>query len=385
MNILIINSGSSSVKFQVINAENEEVLLKGHVDGIGLSSCLLKFNGETKEAQVKDHTEAISLVLSVVKDLNISGIGHRFVHGGTKYGKPVIINEEILKELESLNDLAPLHNPHNLEGIKACKKLLDAPQVAVFDTSFYHDLAPETKNYALPREFSEKHGIKRFGFHGVSHNYLLLEAKKLLEKEKINIITCHLGNGCSISCIKESKCLDTSMGFTPLQGLIMGSRSGDIDPGIIVFLQKKLCLNAQEIDTLLNKESGLKGLCGDSDMRKIHERASGNDELAIFALNMFCYKLTHYLGAYLGLMKAETDAIVFSAGIGEGAHYVRKQVCDSLKHLGIIINQEKNMTNNGLITTPNIISDDSSKIKVIVIPTNEELMIAKEAYKLIKS
>lgn len=383
MNILIINSGSSSVKFQVINIENEEVKVKGHVDEIGLDSCLFKLNGDSKKTFVKNHDEAISMVLDTINDLNISGVGHRFVHGGIEYDDSVIVDDEVLKKLEHLNDLAPLHNPHNLQGIKACKRLLNVPQVAVFDTSFHKTLVPETKHYALPRDVAEKHSIRRFGFHGLSHNYLLLETKKILEKNDLNIITCHLGNGCSISCIKNSICTDTSMGFTPMQGLVMGSRSGDVDPGAVLFLQKKLGISAEETNTLLNKQSGLKGICGDSDMRLIYRRSLNNDEDAAFALNMFCYRITHYVSAYLGLMKSDTDALVFSAGIGEGAFYVRKQVCDSLKHLGIIINDEKNMINNGLITSPTIISSESSKIKVLVIPTNEELMIAKETHKLI--
>ncbi len=378
MNILVINSGSSSVKYKVINPSNRGIVARGHVDGIGLKSCVFKHGVESDNVFVKDHVEAISLILGKIDKSSIMAVGHRFVHGGSLFFEPVLVDDGVLKKLSSLCDLAPLHNPHNLEGIKACKKLLGVPQIVVFDTSFFKNLPQHASSYALPKEVASKFRIKKFGFHGISHKYLTQSSQDLLGREKVNIISCHLGNGSSVSCIKNNVCIDTSMGFSPLQGLVMGSRSGDIDPSLVVFLQKKLNLTADGVLDLLNNKSGLKGLCGASDMRIVYDRVLEGDEDAFLALDLFCYSVVKYIGAYLASMGGDTHALVFSGGIGEGGFFVRKKVCDSLKHLGVKIDYEKNMFNSGSFSKPAVISDESSKIKVLVIPTNEELMIAHE-------
>ena len=384
MNVLVINCGSSSVKFCVFDVSQQLSLVAGVVDGIGLDSCLFKQDSGSERVFVKSHKEALSLILDKVKGYDIRAVGHRFVHGGLKYRDSVVVSPSILKELEALEGLAPLHNPHNLAGIKACTDLLSVPQVVVFDTSFFKDLPLRASSYALPKSLSSKFNLTKFGFHGISHKFLAREARELLGREAVNVITCHLGNGASVSCVKHNVCIDTSMGFTPLQGLVMGSRSGDVDPGLLLHLIRDCGFSVDDVDNILNKESGLKGLCGDSDMRKVYSRVVSGDDDAVLALDVFCYRVVHYVSAYLGVMKADTHAIVFSAGIGEGGFYVRKKVCDSLKHLGVVINYDKNMINKGLITEPSVISDSSSKIKVLVIPSNEELMIAQEVADLLK-
>ena len=384
MKVLVINCGSSSVKYKIINVVNEKVVSQGRVEGIGLDSCVFKQNGSSKKVFVKNHDAALALILKNLDVSKIDVVGHRFVHGGSLYDSSVVLSPSVLKDLESLKDLAPLHNPHNLAGIKACVKLLDVPQVVVFDTSFYKDLPLKASTYALPFDFVQKHGLKKYGFHGISHKFLNRVACEFLGRDKVNVITCHLGNGASVSCIKHNVCIDTSMGFTPLQGLVMGSRSGDLDPGLVLYLQDKLRLSVGKVQTMLNKESGLKGLCGESDMRSVYKKVLDNDDRASLALDVFCHRLVHYIGAYLAIMDADTHAIVFSAGVGEGGFFVRKRVCNSLKHLGVVINFDKNMINDGQIVEPTIISDESSKIKILVIPTDEELMIALESVMMIK-
>ncbi len=384
MNVLVINSGSSSIKYKIINSVNKKVLSSGHVDGIGLDSCLLIKDGVSRSVFLESHSEALSLILEGVDRSLIDAVGHRFVHGGSMYVEPVIITGVVLDNLKKLVDLAPLHNPHNLEGIISCMNLLDVPQVAVFDTAFHSSIPVRASSYALPNKIVDEHNIKKYGFHGISHKYLMLEAKEMLGRESVNLITCHLGNGCSVSCIKRNLSIDTSMGFSPLQGLVMGSRSGDVDPGIILYLEDKLRLSSKDVCDLLNKKSGLKGLCGDSDVRKIYERVLSSDLEASRALDIFEYRLIQYIGAYLAIMGDETHALVFSGGVGEGAFYIRKKVALALKHLGVDIDFDKNMTSKGLIKKPTFINSESSKIKILVIPTNEELMIALEVEMLVR-
>ena len=384
MNVLVINSGSSSLKFQVIDEAKRDVLLKGHVDGIGLDSCAFKFNGEVFDLSVKNHVEAIKLVLSKIDGFKIDVVGHRFVHGGTLYKESVIVSDKVLEDLEALASLAPLHNPHNLEGIRACMSVLDVPQVTVFDTSFHQTIPKYAATYALPKNLVEEHKIQKYGFHGTSHNYLMLEAKRLLGRGKVNLVTCHLGNGASVSCIKHSKCIDTSMGFSPLQGLVMGTRSGDVDPGLVLFLQEKLKMSSSDVCDLLNKKSGLLGLSNSSDMRDIYSKILDGDVDASLALDVFVYRLIHYIGAYFALMGEDVHAVVFSGGIGEGAFYLRKKVALMLKHLGVSIDFDKNMKNNGFITESSVISTSSSKVKLLVIPANEELLIALDCARLLK-
>ena len=383
MNVLVINCGSSSVKFEVVDTSKKKCLVKGHVDGVGLDSCVFRFGDESEKVFLKNHDEALNLVLKKLDLSTIQGIGHRFVHGGSHYNKPVLLTSKVISDLEKLNELAPLHNPHNLAGIRACAGKTGVPQVAVFDTAFYSELPEKVYTYALHKDLIKKHKLRKYGFHGISHNYLVEQTKELLAREKINLISCHLGNGSSVSCIKNNKCVETSMGFTPLEGLVMGTRSGDVDPGLVLFLQNKLKLSNSDVNDLLNKKSGLKGLTGKSDMRSVYEDVLNNDNDASLALDIFCHRLVKYIGSYLAAMQDETHALVFSAGIGEGAFYVRKKVCDSLKHLGVVIDYDKNMADKGLIKKPKIISSSDSKIKVLVIPTYEELMIALETESLL--
>ena len=385
MNVLVLNSGSSSVKFKIINAKSLEVLGRGHVDGIGLDSCVFVLDGVSKKVLVKNHVDALSLIFKSVDKSLISAVGHRFVHGGVKFKAPVFVSDDVIRELDALCDLAPLHNPHNLSGIKASFKLLSVPQIVVFDTAFHSSLSEAAFTYALPRDLCVSNNIRKFGFHGIAHSYLLLKSQELLGLNKLNLITCHLGNGASIACIKNNKSIDTSMGFSPLQGLVMGTRSGDVDPCLALYLQKHLNMSCDDVSKLLNNESGLKGICGEADMRRVYDKVLDGDSNASLALEVFIFRIVHYIGAYIARMGDDVHAIVFSGGVGEGAFYVRKKVCDALKHLGVVIDYEKNMHNKGVIDKPLIISQFSSKVKILVIPANEELMIAFEVFKLLDS
>lgn len=382
MNILVLNSGSSSLKYQLFT--NEKVLIKGHIDGIGLQTCEYKYKIKKsfkEKLKIKNHTQAVKLALNTIKKVinqkEIDAIGHRVVHGGEYYSKAVKITSKVMRTIKALSELAPLHNPANLAGIKACKKVFPKlPQVAVFDTAFHQTIPKKAFLYGIPLEYYKKYGVRKYGFHGTSHKYVMLEAKKILKKKSINLITCHLGNGSSITAIEKDKSIDTSMGFTPMQGLMMGTRSGDVDPAIITFLCKKLMKRPDEITSILNKESGLLGIDGYSDIRTIHNHALKGNKKCILGLNMFAYRVTEYIGSYLGIMK-KVDAIVFTAGIGEGAYYLRELICKRLENIGIKLDKRKNKSHSTIISAKN------SKIKVLVIPTNEELMIAKETKELI--
>ena len=382
MNILVLNSGSSSLKYQLIN---NKVLVKGHIDGIGLKTCVYKYKIKKslkEKCKIKNHNQAVKLVLKTIKQVinqkEINAIGHRVVHGGEYYSKAVKITSKVMRTIKGLNELAPLHNPPNLAGIKACKKVFPKiPQVAVFDTAFHQSIPKKAYLYGIPIKYYEKFGIRKYGFHGTSHKYVMLEAKKILKKKSVNLITCHLGNGSSITAIEKNKSIDTSMGFTPLQGLMMGTRSGDVDPAIITFLCKKLKKKPEEITSILNKESGLLGIDGYSDVRTIHEKALKGNKKCILGLDMFAYRVTEYIGSYIGIMK-KVDAIVFTGGIGEGAYYLRELICKRLENVGVKLDKRKNKQHSTTISTKN------SKIKVLVIPTNEELMIAQETKEIIK-
>jgi acetate kinase len=372
MNVFLLNAGSSSLKFQLINADSGNVLTKGIVDGIGLESCRFIVNEQARERRVRDHDEAVQLVLSVIELETIHAVGHRVVHGGEKYRAATLIDEDVINTIRELSMLAPLHNPHNLSGILACKNSLPGvDQVAVFDTAFHHTIPEDAYLYAIPLELYKKYGIRKYGFHGTSHKYVMLKAQEVLGKEHVNLVTCHLGNGCSIAAIRQSRSIDTTMGFTPLQGLMMGTRSGDIDPEIVSFLCDHEQLTPQQVIDLLNDRSGFLGISGYSDVRKNRELAKAGNGPAILALNMFVYRVLEYIGAYLAVV-GEVDAIVFTAGIGERAHFIREQVCEKLEHLGVSLDRERNR-NNELV-----VSNSDSRIKVLVIPTNEELMIARE-------
>ncbi|HJX05585.1 MAG TPA: acetate kinase [Candidatus Nanoarchaeia archaeon] len=390
MKILVLNSGSSSLKYKLFDMNYEKALISGNVDGIGLDRCALKLDVEgNKEEQkiiVKDHVDAVMLAFkslkqkSIIKDYSeIDAIGHRVVHGGEHYSQPTIINEDVVKTVRDLIDLAPLHNPPNLAGILACKKILpNTPQVAVFDTAFHQTMAPEAYLYALPYELYEKYKIRKYGFHGQSHKYISEQAIKLLGKKESKIITCHLGNGSSLTAVMNGKSIDTTMGFTPLEGLIMGTRTGNMDPTIPIYLAVHKGFKVHELEDYFNKKSGLLGISGlTRDVRDLHTASLRGNKKAKLALEMFARRVAFYIGGYMALLGG-LDAIVFSAGIGENAWFMRKAICKYLLPLGIELDEKINKKNPVIASTP------SSKVKIYIIPTNEELQIAKETKELIK-
>lgn len=398
MNILVINCGSSSLKFQLIDSETEKCIAKGLCERIGIEGSRITYtpDGGEKEQTVTpmpDHTEAIRLVLEaltnektgVVKSLDeIGAVGHRIVHGGEKFAASTIITDDVMKAIEECNDLAPLHNPANLIGINACKKLMPStPMVAVFDTAFHQTMPEEAYMYGLPYEYYEKYKIRRYGFHGTSHSYVSRKAAEVLGKkyEDLKIIVCHLGNGASVSAVKNGKCVDTSMGLTPLEGLIMGTRSGDIDPAIMEFIAHKEGKSIDEIMTVLNKKSGVYGLSNNlsSDFRDLEDGYNRGDEHCIRTMNTYCYRVAKYIGSYVAAMNG-VDVICFTAGIGENAPLVRSLVCEHLGFLGVSIDEDANHKRGEEIA----ISTPDSKTTVMVIPTNEELAIARETVSLVK-
>lgn len=398
MKILVINCGSSSLKFQLIDSQTERCLAKGICERIGIEGSMITYapEGGEKESAVTpmpDHTEAIRLVLEalanpatgVVGSLEeIGAVGHRVVHGGEKFSESVIINEEVIAAIEECNDLAPLHNPANLIGINACRKLMpNTPMVGVFDTAFHQTMPEEAYMYGLPYEYYLKYKIRRYGFHGTSHSYVSRRAAEVLGRryEDLKIIVCHLGNGASVSAVKEGKCVDTSMGLTPLEGLIMGTRSGDIDPAIIEFLAHKENKGIDEIMSVLNKKSGVLGLSDNlsSDFRDLEASYNNGDPNAVRTLKTYCYHVAKYIGAYAAAMNG-TDVICFTAGIGENTPLVRTFVCAYLGYLGVELDETANHRRgeDAVISTPN------SRTCVMVVPTNEELAIARETVRLVK-
>ena len=398
MNILVINCGSSSLKFQLINAESEEVLAKGLCERIGIDGRLTyqPAGGEKEisEKAMPTHTEAIQFVIDaltnektgVVKSLSeIEAVGHRIVHGGEKFASSVVITEEVKKAVEECNDLAPLHNPANLIGVEACEKLMPGtPMVAVFDTAFHQTIPEKAYMYGLPYEYYEKYKVRRYGFHGTSHSYVSKKAAEVMGKayDEVKTIVCHLGNGASVSAVLNGKSVDTSMGLTPLEGLVMGTRSGDIDPAIMEFIAQKENLDIEGIMNVLNKKSGVFGLSGgiSSDFRDLTGAMAEGDKKAKIALEVFAYRVAKYIGAYAAAMNG-VDDIVFTAGIGENVSYVREQVCSYLGYLGVELDpdaNEKFRGEQGEITKP------GCKVRVFVIPTNEELAIARETLALVK-
>ena len=397
MKILVVNCGSSSLKYQLIDSETEEWIAKGLCERIGIDGRIsyqpAGGDKETEESPMPDHTNAIRLVLEkltnektgVLKSLDeIGAVGHRIVHGGEKFASSVIINDEVIKAIEECNDLAPLHNPANLIGIDACRKLMpDTPMVAVFDTAFHQTMPPKAYLYGLPHSYYEKYKIRRYGFHGTSHSYVSHRCAELLGNnyEDLKIIVCHLGNGASVSAVKNGKCVDTSMGLTPLEGLIMGTRSGDLDPAILEFIANKEKLDMAGVMNVLNKKSGVYGMSGDlsSDFRDLEDAMNNGNELAKQAVEAFCYRTAKYIGSYVAAMNG-VDAVCFTAGIGENAAIVRTLVCEYLGYLGITINEENNHKRGEEID----ISNPDSPVRVMVIPTNEELAIARETVALLK-
>ena len=396
MNILVINAGSSSLKYQFIKIEEEKVLAKGLCEKIGLKDSLLKLNVPGKdtykiEKHMKDHSDAIKMVIDaltgehgVISDMNeIDAVGHRVVHGGEAIKDSVLITDEVMKIVEDCVELAPLHNPANIIGIKACAEVMpNVPQVGVFDTAFHGHMPKEAFMYALPYKMYTDYKVRKYGFHGTSHKYVTQRAAKLLGKDvnDIKIITCHLGNGSSISAVKGGCSIDTTMGFTPLAGVPMGTRSGDIDPAIIMYLMDKLGTNAEGINNILNKESGVYGISGVSpDFRDLSNAEADGNERAQLALNMFTYAVKKDIGAYAAALGG-VDALVFTAGVGENDDYVREHVTDGLEFLGIKIDADKNKVRG----EERDISADGATVKTVVIPTNEELMIAKDTARIVK-
>ncbi len=400
MKVLVINAGSSSLKYQLIDMTDETVLAKGNAERIGIDNSVLSHTPAGKEkveirTDIKDHVQAVRMVIDalvhpeygVIKDMSeISAVGHRVVHGGEKFSGSVVIDDDVMEAIRANSELAPLHNPANITGIEACKSVMpNTPMVAVFDTAFHQTMPRESYIYAIPYSAYEKYGIRRYGFHGTSHKYVSLKAARLMDRpiEELKIVTCHLGNGSSITAVKNGKSVDTSMGFTPLEGLPMGTRCGVIDPAIITFLMEKENMTYQQINHYLNKESGVLGISGvSSDFRDLEAAAREGNERAKLALDIFAYSIKKYIGAYAAAMGG-LDCVVFTAGIGENNPYIRQKACEGLEFLGIKIDEEKNQRMVGRMGREGEISTADSTVKVLVIPTNEELMIARETVELV--
>ena len=377
--------------------DDKSVMTSGGAERVGLDNAFVKVklaNGEKKQIMhdIPEHTEGVKFIFSlltdpeigVIKDLSeINAVGHRMVHGGEKFNKSVVLTDEVLRAFEECNDLAPLHNPANLKGVNAVKELMPGlPQVGVFDTAFHQTMPAKAYMYAIPYELYQQYGVRRYGFHGTSHRYVSARVCEILgvKPEEQRIITCHIGNGGSVAAVDKGKCIDTSMGLTPLEGLMMGTRSGDIDGGAISFIQKKQNLDADGISNLLNKKSGLLGITGiSSDMREIDAAAKNNDERAVLALDMYFYRIKKYVGAYAAAMGG-VDTIVFTAGVGENQANMREEVCRNMEWMGVKLDVEKNA---GIHGEEAIISTPDSRVKVVVVPTDEELMIATDTMELV--
>ncbi|WP_298486974.1 acetate kinase [uncultured Maribacter sp.] len=392
MNILVINSGSSSIKFQLIQMPAEKVLCKGLLERIGLEDSIFSYNkgssSHKEKTQIPNHGVGLDKIsqfllnpsqelISSVSDIDI--VGHRVVHGGSKFNAPTKVTPEVLKEIEALSFLAPLHNPANAEGIRVAMNVFkDAEQIAVFDTAFFQTLPEVAYTYAIPKDIALKHKIRAYGFHGTSHKYVSEKANSILKKKQSKIITIHLGNGCSITAVKNGKSIDHSLGFSPTNGLVMGTRCGDIDQSIIFYMMENLNLTGQEVSDILQKKSGLLGLTGHSDLREIEEKAKAGNPDCILALKLSAYRIKKYIGSYITVLSG-IDAIVFTAGIGENSSTLRKLICESLECFNIQLDKE---SNNLKIDGIRDIGSASSSTRILVIPTNEELEIAKQSYSL---
>ncbi|MUP47558.1 acetate kinase [Gramella sp. BOM4] len=394
-NVLIINSGSSSLKFQLIQMPSEKVLASGMVERIGLENAMLHFktgnDSISEEIEARDHAFALKAITDhlmnsekgVIKYENeIAAVGHRVVHGGNVFSETIRINSEVKKKIRDNFSLAPLHNPPNLKGIEVAEKLFpDSVQVAVFDTAFHQSIPQMAAQYAIPTELYEKNHIQLYGFHGTSHKYVTQKAIELLQNKNSKIISIHLGNGCSMTAVKNGKSMDHSLGFGPVNGLIMGTRSGDIDQSVIFYLIDELGYTSQEVSDLLHKKSGMYGLTGYSDLRDIEEQAEKGDRQCQLALDMNAYRIKKYIGAYVAAMNG-VDALVFTAGIGENSDVIRKLVCSDMDFFGINIDEKKNMVRE---KRSREIQSEDSKVKIFVIPTNEELEIAQQTFELMSS
>lgn len=397
MKILVLNCGSSSIKYALYNMDDRSVMASGGAERVGLDGAFVKVklpNGEKREIKhdIPEHTEGVKFIFSLltdpeigaIKDLReIDAVGHRMVHGGEKFNKSVVINDEVLRVFKECIDLAPLHNPANLKGVEAVSELMPGlPQVGVFDTAFHQTMPKKAYMYAIPYELYTKYGVRRYGFHGTSHRYVARRVCDFLhvKPEEQRIITCHIGNGGSVAAVKYGECIDTSMGLTPLEGLMMGTRSGDIDGGAITFIEKKLGLDADGMSALLNKKSGVAGITeGKSDMRDVESAAEAGDERARLALDMYFYRIKKYVGAYAAAMGG-VDIIVFTAGVGENQAGMREEVCRDMEWMGVRIDNELNASVRGKEVE---LSTPDSKVKVCIIPTDEELMIATDTMNLL--
>ena len=398
MKILVLNCGSSSIKYALYNMDDKSVMTSGGAERVGLDGAFVKVklaNGEKKQIMhdMPEHTEGVKFIFSlltdpeigVIKSLKeINAVGHRMVHGGEKFAKSVVITPEVIKAFEEVSDLAPLHNPANLKGIRAVEELMPGlPQVGVFDTAFHQTMPAYSYMYALPYEVYEKFGVRRYGFHGTSHRYVSARVCEFLgvDYQKQRIITCHIGNGGSLAAVKFGKCMDTTMGLTPLEGIMMGTRSGDVDGGAVTFLQKKLGLSPDEMSDFLNKKSGVAGVSGvGSDMRDLEAAVAAGNERAKLATDMYNYKIKKYVGAFAAAMGG-VDIIVFTAGVGENQASMRAAVCRDMEFMGVKVDEALNATIRGKEA---VISTPDSKVKVVVIPTDEELMIASDTAALVK-
>ena len=396
MKILCVNAGSSSLKFQAYEMPEEKVLISGYIEKIGQPDCFwnVKVNGEKikSERPLKNHTEAVEVLIeellknNIVESLEeIKGIGHRVLHGGEKYSDSVLITDEVIKDIENLTKLGPLHHPGNLAGINAMKKALpNVENVAVFDTAFHQTMPKQNYIYPVPYEWYTKYGVRKYGFNGTSHKYITTEMKKRLDKEDVNLIICHVGSGASIACVKEGKCYDTTMGLTPLDGLMMGTRSGAIDPSIIQFVCQESGKSVEEVTNDLNKQSGFLGIAGYADCRDVETLASEENENAMLALEMYADRIAKYIGNYFLELEGKVDAIVFTAGVLENGSTMRKLIIDRIAPLGVTLNEEMNdkiasfkEIHEGIITDP------YSKMNVMVLPTDEEIMIVKDTFNII--
>ena len=397
MKILVLNCGSSSIKYALYNMDDKSVMTSGGAERVGLDGAFVKVklaNGEKKQIMhdIPEHTEGVKFIFSlltdpeigVIKSLDeINAVGHRMVHGGEKFTESVVITPEVIKAFEAVSDLAPLHNPANMKGVNAVSELMPGlPQVGVFDTAFHQTMPAKAYMYAVPYELYEKYGVRRYGFHGTSHRYVSKRACEFLgiPQQGCKMITAHIGNGGSLAAVVDGKCVDTTMGLTPLEGVMMGTRSGDIDGGAVTFIQKKLNLDADGISNLLNKKSGVQGLCGYSDMRDVEAAAKNGDKKAEVAQASYFYRIKKYIGAYAAAMGG-CDVLVFTAGVGENQTGMREAACEGLEFMGIKIDKAVNATVRGKEA---VISTPDSKVKVVVIPTDEELMIASDTMALVK-
>jgi len=395
MKILCVNAGSSSLKFQLVEMPEEKELINGYIEKIGLEDCFwtIKLNGQKIEKSrfLKDHTEAVQVLFDellenkVIESLDeIEAVGHRVVHGGEKYSDSVVITDEVIEDIKSMTKFATLHHPGNLAGIDAMMKAINVPNVAVFDTAFHQTMPARKFIYPVPYEWYTKYGVRKYGFHGTSHKYITEVMQEKLGKKDVNIISCHIGSGSSIAVIKDGKCVDTTMGITPLDGLMMGTRSGSIDPSIIEYICKETGMDVGEVTNELNKKSGCLGIAGVSDNRDIEEKMNAGDELAGLAFTMFVERIAKYIAEYYIELEGNVDAIVFTAGVGENGIKARSMVVNKLKPLGIFLDEEKNSNiarfkdiHEGAISTAD------SKVPVLVLPTNEEIMIVRDTYKFV--